>query len=440
MSDRTRIARALRTAGRFAYGLREGVRIGLESLRANLFRSALTILGIAIGVMVVVVMAAMVTGIRSTVAEGIEAAGPRNFFVLRFDLSDIQLVQDGTGRPPWWNRPPVTLEEADRVDALPAVRRAVISIGLQDPGAGGGLTLEYDGIRVSGVAGAGETERWVDYRDAVFRSGRNFVSVEVAEARGVVVISRRLAEALFDEQEAVGRRVWASTGSGVRVPLTVVGVFDVPANIFEDQVPHLAVVPHTTLIRRLKGSDEWGQLIVVPQDDVSLDEAEDQVVAALRSARGLAPGEPNNFAVMRSTQLLELFDRFTGVFFAVMIALSSIGLLVGGIGVVGIMMISVTERTREIGVRKSVGASRGEILWQFLVEAGVLTLLGGTAGLLAGGSLAWLVATLTPLPAAIPLWAVAASLAMAGMTGMLFGLIPALRAARMEPVRALRYE
>lgn len=441
MSDRpTRRHRMRRALGRFVYGIREGMRIGFASIRLNLFRSSLTILGVAIGVMVVVLMAALVTGIRTTVVEGIESAGPRNFFVMRFDLSDVQLVQDGTGRPPWWNRPPVSLAEASRIDALPAVRKAVISIGLQDPVGGGGLTLEHAGTRVRGITAAGETEAWPEYRAVEFRNGRNFVSAEVEEARGVVVISARLAEALFGETTAVGRRVQAAAATGESIPLTVVGVFEVPPNLFEEQVPHIAVVPYTTALRRLKASDEWSQLVVVPQPDVSLDVAEDQVVAALRSSRGLAPGEADDFAILRSTQLLEIFDRFTAVFFAVMLALSSIGLLVGGIGVVGIMMISVTERTREIGIRKSVGAHPGEIMWQFLVEAGVLTVLGGALGLVAGGGLARLVAATTPLPASIPIWAVVASLAVAGVTGILFGLAPAVRAARMDPVRALRYE
>ncbi len=431
---------SLRTLGRFAYGVGEGIRIALSSIHANRFRSGLTILGIAIGVMVVVVMAALVTGIRGSVAEGIESAGPRNLFVMRFDLTDIQLVSDGTGRPPWWNRPPITRDEARALNRLPDVERAVVSIGLQDPGAEGGITLEVDGREIGGIQGAGEDASWPDYRVGDFVSGRNFFPAEVADARTVVVLSRRLAADLFPDEDAVGRRVRARAGAGIRLPLTVVGVFDPGDNIFEGQAPHLAILPYTTAVRRFKVSEDWLQVIVVPGDEVDQGVVEDQVVAALRSARGLGPGRANDFAVLRSTQLLELFDQFTAVFFAVMLALSSVGLLVGGVGVVGIMMISVTERTREIGIRKAVGATGPEILWQFLVEAGVLTLLGGGAGLLIGGGLAWLVSTLTPIPAMIPVWAIVASLAMAVITGMLFGLIPAMRAARMEPVRALRAE
>ncbi|MYK68439.1 MAG: FtsX-like permease family protein [Gammaproteobacteria bacterium] len=156
--------------------------------------------------------------------------------------------------------------------------------------------------------------------------------------------------------------------------------------------------------------------------------------------RGLGPGDDNNFALIESQQMIDTFDQLTAVFFLVMIALSSVALLVGGIGVIGIMMISVTERTREIGIRKAVGATRNEILWQFLVEAAVLTFMGGAIGLALGAALATGIEARTPLPAAIPLWSVIAALVSAIVTGMLFGLFPALRGARMTPVRALGFE
>lgn len=418
--------------------LREGVRIAIDSIRANFFRSGLTILGVGIGVGVVVIMAAMITGIRVSVQEGIEAAGPRNFFVTRFDLSDVQLIQ--SGRPPWWNRPPVSVEETERARTLPGVESAVLSIGLQDPGGGGGLTLEWGGTRISGVQGAAESAEWPEYRLVQFVEGRNFVPAEVEGQRPVIVISNQLATDLFGDQDPIGRRVWATSGEGSRTPLTVVGTVDTGENLFEGQIAHLAVIPYTTALSRMQISDEWAQMIVVPREDVPIEVAADQVIGLLRGMRGLEPGEENDFSILQSTQLLEFFDQFTAVFFIVMLALSSVGLLVGGVGVVGIMFISVTERTREIGVRKALGATGGEILWQFLVEAGVLTLLGGAVGLAVGGGLAMGVARFTPVPAAVPLWAVAAALGMAVLTGMLFGLVPAIRAANMEPVAALRHE
>jgi putative ABC transport system permease protein len=443
MSDRTPPRGSGWSVARFGYAVGEGIRIGLDSIRANFFRSGLTILGVAIGVSVVVLIASLITGIRGSIQDDLEAAGPRNMYVTRFDLADVQLVQTGNQRPPWWNRPPITIDEARRVGELPAVRSAVVSFTLQDPepGAEGRISMEFEGTRIRGIQGLAEGAEWVEYRPVDFVQGRNFHPVEVAEARPVAVITERLARDLFGNQDPVGLRVRTSAGPAGSLPFTVVGVFDMGDMLFgEEQFAHMAILPYTTALRRLGVSDEWAQIIVVPEDGVDLDVAEDQIITLLRNMRGLEPVQENNFSILRSTQLLEFFDRFTAVFFIVMLALSSVGLLVGGVGVVGIMLISVTERTREIGIRKSVGATGGEILWQFLVEAAVLTALGGAGGLIVGAGGSWLVATFTPIPASIPLWSVAAGLTMAVVTGMLFGLVPAARAARMEPVAALRYE
>jgi len=167
---------------------------------------------------------------------------------------------------------------------------------------------------------------------------------------------------------------------------------------------------------------------------------ETEVIATLRSLRGLKPGQENNFSIVTQDKLLDSWNQVTGMFFLVMLVLSSIGLMVGGVGVVAIMMISVTERTREIGVRKALGATRRAILWQFLVEASTLTLVGGAVGMLGGGVLAFAVSRLTPVPAHVPLWSIIAALAASALTGIGFGLYPASRASRLDPVEALRYE
>jgi putative ABC transport system permease protein len=433
MSEPTELtlrARARRVIG----GLAEGVRIAFESLRTNLFRSALTILGVGIGVAVVVLMAALITGIRTSVQEGIESSGPRNLLVTRFDPTEVQLTLGPGARPRQLNRPSVTGDEAARVNALPTVRRALLSVSV------GGITAEFGGTRINGVSGVAETEEWPEYRLVTFLAGRNFVESEVEDARSVIVISERMALDLFGEDDPIGQRIRVTSGPRARVPVTVIGVVRAKASLFNETGDHFAIVPYTTAVRRLGARESSGQMIVVPEPGVALDDAEDQIIALLRSLRGLAPEEENNFSVVRSTQLLDLFDRLTAVFFLVMLALSSVALLVGGIGVVGIMMISVTERTPEIGIRKALGATRREVLWQFLVEAAVLTFVGGAAGLLLGGGLAWITATLSPVPARIPAWAVAAALLMAAFTGMVFGLVPALKGARMAPVVALRQE
>jgi putative ABC transport system permease protein len=181
-------------------------------------------------------------------------------------------------------------------------------------------------------------------------------------------------------------------------------------------------------------------IMVRPTDSVTVAEAQDQVIAAMRGARGLRPAQDNNFAIITQDVLLKTFNQVTGGFFLVMLALSSVGLLVGGVGVIAIMMISVTERTREIGVRKALGATRREIMFQFLIEAATLTLLGGAIGMALGGAIAWVVQRFTPIPATVPIWSIVAALAASAVTGVFFGLYPANRAARLDPVEALRYE
>jgi putative ABC transport system permease protein len=263
----------------------------------------------------------------------------------------------------------------------------------------------------------------------------------MAQGRPVVVITTDLATELFGELEPMGREIKVENQRRAsQEHFTVVGVFEPVENIFSAAFKYYAVFPWTSANRRLGRYKFEAQILVVPEDSVSAQKAEDDVIMALRGMRGLRPRDENNFNVMASSQMLEMFDQLTAVFLLVILLLASTALLVGGVGVVGIMLISVTERTREIGVRKAVGATRREILWQFLVEASLLTACGAMAGLLIGWSMAKAVAAFSPLPAAIPLWAVAAALGMAVLTGMLFGLLPAYRASRLEPVAALRFE
>jgi putative ABC transport system permease protein len=223
-------------------------------------------------------------------------------------------------------------------------------------------------------------------------------------------------------------------------PFRVVGVYRQNPNFFSNFVKEWGIVPPTTAIKYLDADRDFMSLLVVPAAGVTQEQAIDDVTAALRVARGLRPGEENNFAVTRQQAIADMFDRITGVFALIMLVLSSIGLMVGGIGVVAIMMISVTERTREIGVRKALGATRREILWQFLVESMTVTTIGGAIGMVLGGGGALLLAAFTPLPATVPLWSVAAALAVSAVTGIGFGLYPANKAARLDPVEALRYE
>jgi len=411
----------------------EGFWIALGAMRSNKIRAGLTVLGVAIGVSVVVAMAALITGIRSSLEEAFEASGPQNFIVMRFDMSEVREVFAGSGRLPWWNKPKITPLEVQRIAELPGVREATVDFDVV-------LTISAEGRRVADVQGSANSAGWPDYTIGDFVAGRNFIHAEVEHSQPVIVISEPLAGELFGRLDPIGKSVRISEGGRSPERFTVVGVYQIEENVFSEAAQYFAILPYTAAWKELKASDEMLAVLVVPEERILPAEVEDQVIGLLRTMRGLGPGEENNFAIIRSSELVDSLNQLTSVFFVVMVALSSVGLMVGGVGVIGIMLISVTERTREIGIRKAVGATRREILWQFLVEAGVLTLTGAATGLILGAGVAYMAEAATPIPAAIPFWSVAAGLAMALLTGMLFGLLPAMRASKLEPVDALRHE
>lgn len=414
--------------------LHEGLLIAFDAMRANLLRSSLTILGVAVGVSVVVAIAALITGIRTSVMDAFEAGGPDNFVVMRFDITAVRFSDAGNRRPPWWNKPELLPAEAKVLERLPTIEAALFTFPFS-------IDMDYEGHTVRNIQTSGYSAGWPAFTPGDFVAGRDFTPAEVEQNRAVAVISGELATELFGARDPIGRRVrMLNRWRGTQEPFRVVGVFTPADNIFSGAFKHFAMIPHTAARRRLRERPDMAQIFIVPKDSVSIERAQDDVIAAMRGMRGLGPREENDFAMIASAQILDLFEQLTAVFFLVMMALSSTGLLVGGVGVIGIMLISVTERTREIGIRKAVGATRREILWQFLVEASAMTFVGALVGMLMGWGMASAVAAWTPLPARIPLWAIFTALAMATFTGMLFGLLPALRASRMDPVEALRHE
>ena len=403
----------------------EGATLALDQLRANKFRSGLTILGIVVGVATVMLMSAMIQGIRSTVMDSMDAAGPTNFSVGRFNPSSVQFINDG---PPWGDNPKVTIREANMIGALPAVKTKVVSVGTN-------AEVSYGRQRMSGISVNGQDAGWADYTTGTIVNGHDMLPSDVMAARQIVIISEHLAEALFGTLDPIGRQIRMNG-----MPFHVIGVFKPEDNIFAALQKNFAVVPYTAAIKHLDAWDGMLNVFVVTSPNATQEQAVDQVVSLMRTSRGLRPMDENNFAIIKAEDLIATFNRFTGVFFMVMISLSSVALLVGGVGVIAIMMIAVTERTREIGIRKAIGATKREILWQFLFESITVTFIGAAIGMILGASGAFLLAALTPVPAAVPFTAVVAALTMAVMSGVVFGLWPAWRAARMDPVVALRYE
>jgi len=406
----------------------EGIGIALAALRANKLRATLTILGIAIGVMVVMVIAAMVSGINKGVSDIFEQAGPRTFMVTRFFAGGI-VVSDGSDEmSPWRRNPPLTVDEAEGVAQLPSVSAVVLN---ED----GGQPISYGSRELGSVNVRGVGVNWLRVSGGDVFPGRSFTQLEYSAQARVVVANQKLATELFGTLDPIGRRI--KIGG---VPYEVIGVYAPPPDLFGEGNRPRAVIPHATFDKYIPHFRGWLQFFVAPATSVTLDQAMDDVTGALRGARGLRPGEDNTFALVTQDKMLETWDQITGVFFLVMIALSSVGLLVGGVGVVAIMMISVTERTREIGVRKALGARRREILWQFLVEAATLTLVGGVVGMVLGSLIAMIVNRVTPIPAVVPLWSVVVAVLASVLTGVGFGMYPAAKAAKLDPVDALRWE
>jgi putative ABC transport system permease protein len=406
----------------------EGVGIALDALRANKVRAALTILGVAIGVTVVIAIGSAITGINRSITAILEAAGPKTFYVQRY-FSDGLEIDDGSDElSPWRRMPWITPQEAEMIRRLPSVRD--INIGEYTEG-----PVAFEATTLGSVRMAGFSPAWPRVNGGDILEGRNFTPVEYAASARVAIINDKLAESLFPGRDPIGKQIRI-----FGVPFEVIGLHAEAASLFSDADDPRLAMPHTTFTKVTDFERGWMEVAVVPTDSATTLEAQDEVTAALRSKRGLRPADESNFAIVTQDRVLDAFNKITAAFFVVMIALSSVALLVGGVGVVAIMMISVTERTREIGVRKALGATRGEIMFQFLVEAATLTLVGCVIGMALGALVAWTVRTFSPIPAAVPLGSVIAALVASILTGVLFGLYPASRASRMDPVEALRYE
>lgn len=408
--------------------LLEGVGIALDSLRANKARAALTILGVAIGVMVVMVIAAMISGINRSVSDIFEQIAPRTFLVWRYFQAGVTISDGSEENSPWRRNPPISEIEADRIARLPSVRY----VTRREESA---AAVEFGDLRLEAVGIAGLSSQWVEVNGGDIYPGRNFTRMEDLANTQVVVISRKLEDQLFRGRDPIGETVRIAG-----VPFLVIGVYTPPPSLFSGATPPFAGMPHGAFVKYVPYFKGWMRLAVAPAPGTPQQQAMDEVAATLRSLRGTKPGQENTFSIVTQDKLLESWNQVTAMFFLVMLVLSSIGLMVGGVGVVAIMMISVSERTREIGVRKALGATRRAILWQFLVEASTLTLVGGAAGMLVGGGVAFALSRFTPIPAHVPLWSVVAALVAAAFTGVGFGLYPASRAARLDPVEALRYE
>ncbi len=408
--------------------LRENLAIALDALRVSKMRSGLTILGVVIGVSTVMTMATIVQGIRDQILNTIQVAGPTTFYVIKV-FSTTPVNPDNL--PKWIRvRPDLSAEEAEHIALLPQIEYAGIWAQIQ-------LRLEYQGVRTQSVAAFGADDRYQEIQGGELVEGRWFTKPEMRSGAPVVVLDEARARQIFGRIDPIGKTIQA----GGR-PLQVVGLYQPPANIFAPPGQEVgAVMPYEYVIHGYHVDKTNALFICIkPKPGVTVAEAEDAVTIEMRSMRRLRPADHDTFDLMSQDQILDTFTSITDIFFLVMLVLASVALMVGGIGVMAIMMVSVTARTREIGVRKALGATRRDIMLQFLIEAGTLTGIGGVLGIVVGLTAGRGVTLLMNIEAKTPVGLTLVAVAVSVAIGLVFGVIPARRAARMNPIEALRYE
>jgi putative ABC transport system permease protein len=403
--------------------LQAGVKLALATTVEHKTRSFLTILGVIIGTGAVIGVGSIIAGLDGAITNLLGSFGPNTVIVTKTPAM-------GQSTPEERRRKPLTLEDARAIrDRCPAVQ--YVSPYLLPPN--GGHTAKYKGNELDTVQLAGTEEAYAA-GGTTMKYGRFFTDMENMHHLPVTVIGEDTAKQLVPNVDPVGKEILVD-GHEVEI----LGVMNRPAAYLPGMNDYRVLIPYFTMHKMFPSMREH-MLIAVAYPGM-VPQAQDEVRAVLRISRRDPIGKPDTFYMTTAEQMIEQFHSVTATVALVMIILSSIGLLVGGIGVMNIMLMSVTERTREIGIRKAVGARKSDIIVQFLTEAVVLTMLGGVIGLMIGWMISWIARLVFPnLPTAVPLWAAVSGVAVSVGVGLFFGIWPAARAARLDPVEALRYE
>jgi|WetSurMetagenome_2_1015567.scaffolds.fasta_scaffold22896_4 putative ABC transport system permease protein len=411
------------------------VGMAFGTIRANKMRSALTVLGVVIGITAIVGMSSIIRGFDESFRDMIRSLGPNTIIVARA----TGFASSGIDRKELMKRPNLTVDDAQYLkQSVP---------GLQSVGAivSGQQRLFYGNEKTQSMNILGASADFIDVGWCKIEQGRYFTENEVRHSRNVVVIGQVPYKAFFENSDPIGKVVRIGTTN-----YTVIGVAaNRPAvGGLGNSQDGFALIPHTSFAKTF-GAVSRGenrrvgrsvQLFALPKDGVIREDAMRDVETAMRIRHRLKLNQANDFDVATQDVVMKFFDQATSAIYLALVVISSIALMVGGIGVMAIMMISVTERTREIGVRKALGARRREILYQFMLEAVTLTSVGGILGVLIGASVGIAVRTFSPLPVSMPWWSFAIGFAFSAGVGIFFGIFPAFRASRLDPIEALRYE
>ena len=409
--------------------IKESAAMAVATVRANKLRSSLTILGVAIGVVTLTFMVSIIQGLNKAFAEQIESLGSNTIFVSKFDPS--------FGRQPnseELHRKDITIEDAEAirneaanaVESVAPIRRKISA------------DLRYEDKETDTPVLLGVTPDYEYTLSQYVERGRFVIDADNAGRENVVILAQDVVRSLFPFEDPIGKEVKIEGR-----PFRVVGVMETLGNFFGQSRDNSLYIPLSTFDKYWKDIDPpivVFFIILRPHTRADVPTATDEITDILRRRRQVPAGAKNNFGVSSQDSLLDFYNQLTGATWLVLTAISFVALMIGGIGVMNIMLVSVTERTKEIGVRKAVGATRANILWQFLVEAVVLTALGGVAGLAVGELASLLMNRYSPLPAFVPLWAILVGIGISASVGIVFGLWPAWKAARLDPIEALRYE
>jgi len=410
----------------------ETVKMALDTLRANKLRSGLTILGIVIGVMTVIVISSVVTGLNNNVQGLVQSLGSNVLFVFRFPVFGARPTTE------MLTRKQLTYDDSEAMKRLAHVVAVAPILQYTDntaPGRGGTTSIKAGGKKMQNTIIEGDTPQEKLVSELDIREGRFFLDIDQARDAKVTVLGSDTADELFPGQSALGKEVEIAGEI-----YTVIGVLAPQKQAFgggKNPNDNKAMLPITTFHHiHPEELDYW---ITLKYDDPKFRPVvEDELTELLRRRRKVANAAIDNFAIFGTDSLTRLWNQLTFALFGLLFALSSVALLVGGVGVMNIMLVSVTERTREIGVRKAIGATKQTILGQFTLEAITLCAVGGVIGVLLGGAIALLLKLL--LPSAIStLWVAAAFLSSCAI-GLIFGIYPAWKAANLDPIDALRYE